>query len=170
MGTQLTIAAAAAAAQLEALSPMVPNNKQTLIALAKKIAANFKLAPELVCALIEQESGWNCWSMRYEPEFFAKYVSSLYTNNQISATEAYARGMSWGLCQVMGEVARENGFDMRFLSALCDPETGISMGCTILAKKLEREGGDVVKGLLAYNGGGNKQYAVQVLARQDKYR
>ena len=49
--------------------------------------------------------------MRYEPAFFTKYVAPLYTNNKITATEAYARGFSWGLMQVMGQVARESGFD-----------------------------------------------------------
>jgi len=33
------------------------------------------------------------------PAFFAKYVASLYTNDKVSATEAYARGISWGLMQ-----------------------------------------------------------------------
>jgi hypothetical protein len=37
--------------------------------------------------------------MRYEPAFFAKYVAHLFTktNNKITASEAYARGFSWGL-------------------------------------------------------------------------
>src|SRR5579871_6596982 len=95
------------------------------------------LDPSLVCAVIEQESAWNPWAMRYEPAFFAKYVASLYTNNKVSASEAYARGFSWGLMQVMGQVARENGFADRFLSGLCDPATGMEFGCRVLRKKLD---------------------------------
>ena len=92
-----------------------------LIALAGKAADAQLLDPALVCAVVEQESAWNPWAMRYEPLFFSKYVAGLYTNNKISATEAYARGFSWGLMQVMGQVAREAGFDSLFLAALCDP-------------------------------------------------
>jgi soluble lytic murein transglycosylase-like protein len=149
---------------------MPPTDKQALILLAKRVAGNFKLDPALVCAVIEQESNWNPWAMRYEPMFFAKYVAMQYTNGKITATEAYARGMSWGLMQVMGQVAREVGFDMSFLSALCDPEAGISIGCAHLARKLDANQGDLVKGLLAWNGGGNPSYATQVLARVSRYQ
>ena len=143
--------------------------KQSLIVLAKKVAGNFKLEPALVCGVAEQESAWNPWAMRYEPAFMAKYVAPLYATNKIGATEAYARSISWGLMQVMGQVARENGVDLQFLSGLCDPEAGLSIGCAVLAKKIDREGGDVVKGLLAWNGGANALYAAQVLARKPKY-
>src|SRR5712692_5955899 len=94
-----------------------------LVTLARPAAAQ-SLDPALVCAVVEQESAWNPWAIRYEPLFFAKYVASLYTNNKVSASEAYARGFSWGLMQVMGQVARETGFDALFLSTLCDPEQG----------------------------------------------
>jgi soluble lytic murein transglycosylase-like protein len=89
-----------------------------LLAVAHKAAALQSLDPALVCAVVEQESGWNTWAMRYEPAFFTKYVAPLYTNNKIAATEAWARGFSWGLMQVMGQVARESGFDALLLSAI----------------------------------------------------
>jgi len=66
-----------------------------LMELARR-AARRRLDPALVCAVVEQESNWNPWAMRYEPLFFAKYVAPLYTNNKVGATEAYARGISWG--------------------------------------------------------------------------
>jgi len=140
-----------------------------LVALARRAAMVQSLDASLVCAVVAQESAWNPWAMRYEPAFFSKYVASLYTNNKVSASEAYARGFSWGLMQVMGQVARENGFDVPFLSALCDPEIGLVMGCRILRKKLDAMGGDVARGLLAWNGGGNSAYAAQVLARRGQY-
>ena len=140
-----------------------------LIVLARKAAAAQSLDPALVCAVVEQESAWNPWAMRYEPLFFAKYVASLYTNNKISASEAYARGFSWGLMQVMGQVARETGFDALFLSALCDPEQGLAIGCKVLRKKIDAMSGDTTRGLLAWNGGGNPAYAAQVLARKPHY-
>ncbi|HWZ96920.1 MAG TPA: lytic transglycosylase domain-containing protein [Candidatus Dormibacteraeota bacterium] len=140
-----------------------------LVSLACTLAQAHGLEPSLVCAVIEQESSWNTWAIRYEPAFFAKYVASLYTNNKVSATEAYARGMSWGLMQVMGQVARENGFAERFLSGLCDPAAGIEYGCRVLRKKLDSAKGDTQKALLSWNGGGNPNYAVEVLARRGSY-
>ena len=140
-----------------------------LLVLARKAAAGQSLDPGLVCAVVEQESGWNSWAMRYEPAFFSKYVASLYTNNKVSATEAYARGFSWGLMQVMGQVARETGFDALFLSALCDPEQGLAVGCKVLRKKFDAMAGDNTRALLAWNGGANLTYAAQVLARRAHY-
>ena len=140
-----------------------------LIALAARAAAAQKLDAPLVCAVIEQESSWNPWALRYEPAFFAKYVAPLYTTNKVSASEAYARGFSWGLMQVMGQVAREFGFDAPFLSALCEPEQGIAVGCKVLRRKLDAMAGDLTRGLLAWNGGANSQYAAQVLARRTHY-
>jgi soluble lytic murein transglycosylase-like protein len=140
-----------------------------LLLLARKAATAQSLDPSLVCAVIEQESGWNPWAIRYEPLFFSKYVASLYTNNKISATEAYARGFSWGLMQVMGQVARETGFDALFLSALCDPEQGLAIGCKVLRKKFDAMAGDTTRALLAWNGGANSTYAAQVIARRAHY-
>ena len=140
-----------------------------LVALARKAAAAQSLDPALVCAVVEQESSWNPWAMRYEPAFFAKYVAHLYTNNKITASEAYARGFSWGLMQVMGQAAREMGYDGTFLSATCDPEQGLAIGCKLLRKKLDAMDGDATRGLLAWNGGGNPAYPAQVLARRAHY-
>jgi soluble lytic murein transglycosylase-like protein len=141
-----------------------------LIALAKRTAISFALDPALVCAIVEQESAWNTWATRYEPAFFAKYVAPLYTNNKISASEAYARGFSWGLMQVMGQVARENFFDAPFLATLCDPTEGLAIGCKVLRKKLDASNGDTTRTLLAWNGGGNPAYPAQVLARRSGYQ
>jgi soluble lytic murein transglycosylase-like protein len=140
-----------------------------LVTLARKAAAAQSLDPALVCAVVEQESAWSPWAMRYEPAFFTKYVASLYTNNKVTASEAYARGFSWGLMQVMGQVAREAGFDALFLSALCDPEQGLAVGCKILRKKFDAMAGDSTRALLAWNGGANALYAAQVFARRAHY-
>jgi soluble lytic murein transglycosylase-like protein len=145
------------------------NDTSSLRELARTIALSQGLDPVLVMAVVEQESMWNPWAMRYEPEFMAKYVEPLYTNNKISASEAYARAFSWGLMQVMGQVAREQGYDRPFLSSLCDPEQGLTVGCQVLKKKLAMAGGDLVRGLLYWNGGANPLYPEQVLARRSHY-
>jgi len=141
-----------------------------LMAMAARAAEAEGLDAAVVCAVVEQESGWNTWAIRYEPLFFAKYVAPLYTNNKVGATEAYARGFSWGLMQVMGQTAREMGLNSLHLSMLCDPAVGLSTGCKILRKKLETAGGNLHKALLAWNGGGNPDYADEVVARVARYR
>ena len=118
-----------------------------LLDLARKAADAEGLDPAVVCAVVEQESAWNTWAMRYEPLFFAKYVAPLYTNNKVGATEAYARGFSWGLMQVMGQTARETGVNSLHLSALCDPAIGLAVGCKILRKKLDAAGGELPQSL-----------------------
>jgi soluble lytic murein transglycosylase-like protein len=46
-----------------------------IIELARTIAAAHTLDPALVCAVIEQESAWNPWAVRYEPGFLSRYVA-----------------------------------------------------------------------------------------------
>ena len=95
------------------------------------------LWPDLVCAIIEQESAWNPWALRYEPSFYAKYIAPRMATGAIaSATEAHARAFSWGLMQVMGQVAREHGFTGASLAALCEPVTAVDIGCRVFAAKL----------------------------------
>jgi Transglycosylase SLT domain len=153
-------------------------NRDELIALARQAAIAHQLPPETVCGICEQESSWRPWAIRYEQDFFARYVAPLFTNNKIvtlpgsggSATEAYARGMSWGLMQVIGQTARESGFTGPFLSELCDPHVGLEFGCRVLASKLGRAHGDVAGALLLWNGGGNPNYPGEVLKLAEKYK
>lgn len=144
----------------------VASSTLTLQNLAKEVAGKYALDPALVCAIVEQESGWNPWAIRYEPAFYAHYVMP---QRGLSATEAYARAFSWGLMQIMGEVAREEGFHGD-LPSLCDPETGLDAGCNHFKRKLVSADNDVGKALQLWNGGGNSLYSTQVLARVAHYR
>jgi soluble lytic murein transglycosylase-like protein len=74
-----------------------------------------------------------------------------------------------GLDASDGQVAREAGFNGPFLSALCDPEQSLAVGCRVLRKKFDAMGGDCTRALLAWNGGGNAEYPVQVMARRAHY-
>ncbi len=140
-----------------------------IIDLARRIASTHDLDPALVCAVIEQESAWNPWAVRYEPAFLSRYVAPLYTAGKFSATEAYTRAMSWGLMQVLGQVARESGFAEPSLAELCEPTLGVEWGCKILATRLARAHGDVEAALLAWNGGANPDYPTEVLGRTKNY-
>lgn len=143
---------------------MVPTAE--FIALTRAIASTHELDPALVCAVVEQESAWDSHAMRYEPGFRARYVAPL----RLPPTEEIARSISWGLLQVMGQVAREHGFEEKFLSVLCDPAAGLQIGCMVLAAKLAAAAGNVPRGLALWNGGANSDYAAQVLARVARYR
>ena len=136
------------------------------LALAGKYAAKYSLDPAIVAAVCEQESGWNPWAVRYEPAFFERYVSPL---NLADPTEAYARAFSFGLMQVMGQVARERGFQGRSLTQLCDPDIGVDVGCKKLQQCFAAKPDDPEAALLMYNGGGNAFYGKQVLARVAHY-
>jgi len=164
-----------------------------LIALAGAAAAKHALdfsfsvesqtytAGALVCAIVEQESAWEAHAIRYEPAFRTRYVAPL----GLSPTEEIARSISWGLMQVMGQVAREHGFNGKFLSALCEPEAGLDIGCAVLASKLAAAKGQgialgenssarvsdaavIARMLQLWNGGANPDYAAQVFARLPK--
>ena len=137
-----------------------------LIALARQEAAEHQLYPELVCAICEQESAWNPWAVRFEPNFYDLYVAPLARAGKLAGeTEARLRACSWGLMQVMGQTERGHGFYGRFLVELCDPGVGLEIGCRILAARLAAAEGNVTRALLLWNGGGNPDYPAQVLAR-----
>ena len=120
--------------------------RESLIPLAHKCAEAAGLEPSVVCAIIEQESSWNTWAVRFEPEFERRYIHPALQT--APTTEELCLAVSWGLMQVMGKTAREHGFNGRFLNALCDPETGISIGCAVFAAKLVKAKGVLERALL----------------------
>jgi hypothetical protein len=140
-----------------------------LVLLARQIAIAHSLPPEIILGIIERESNWDEWSIRFEPGFLAKYVNPLYLAGKFTATEAYARSFSWGLMQLMGEDARENGFQGP-LPQLCDPATGIEYGCREFGKIFKATNGDINSALERWNGGSNPLYASEVMTLAVTYR
>jgi len=147
-----------------------------LLALAHDAARAHALWPELVCAVIEQESSWDHWAARYEPAFYARYIEPQLARRDAAShaadltdTEARMRAFSWGLMQVMGQAAREHGFAGNSLAELCDPARGLDIGCRILAAKIAAAEGNVARALLLWNGGASPNYADAVLARTHRY-
>jgi soluble lytic murein transglycosylase-like protein len=143
---------------------MMPPDPQ-LVAQAKFQALQVSLDPVLVCAVVEQESLWNQYALRAEPAFDEKYEKPLH----LTATEEWARSMSWGLMQIMGESAREVGYAGAF-PMLCAANVGLRVGCQFLALKLKEASGDVDKALLLWNGGGDAEYPAKVRARMVNYQ
>ena len=147
--------------------------KDELVTLAKAKAREHVLDPALFCALVETESGWKPWAARYEPGFKKRYIDPIESIERFGsisyATEREHRATSFGLCQVMGQVARELGCKLHSLVQLCDPETGLEYGAKRLKKALDRKGGNVREALLNYNGGSEKTYPDIVLEKVKNY-
>lgn len=136
-----------------------------LVHIAKAVAAKHSLDPTLVCAVCEHESSWEPNAVRLEQGFYQHYIKPL----KLRPSESILRSCSFGLMQILGEVARELGFDGDF-DALSDPETGIEYGCRKLAKCVASHPNDTVGALLAYNGGADQHYPDMVLPLMEKYR
>ena len=108
-----------------------------LALLINDAATRHGLPPSLVAAMAQVESEGNPWATRYEPGFYTRYVEKNPDVKAVSPcsldTERRLRATSFGLLQVMGQVARERGFKGAYLTQLCDPATGLDIGCKHLA-------------------------------------
>lgn len=143
-------------------------NLDVLIAMAVAEAARQTLDSSLVCAIIERESSWDEYAMRFEPAFYSRYVAARFPKGQ--CTESVHLATSFGLMQLMGLCAREIGFPGDLpVGWLLKPEFNIEFGCKLLRQKLTKAGGNISQALLYWNGGANKDYPVQVLRLQAKY-
>jgi len=121
--------------------------------------------PNIIAAICKVESNFDIWANRFEPAFLRKYVP---TEPKIfgavtRATERQGRAFSWGLMQIMGQVAREKGFKGVFLTELCEPLENLKWGIKHWKYCLKIRKGDIQKALLRWNGGGNPHYPFKVL-------
>jgi hypothetical protein len=153
------------------------------------MGVTFSLEPELVLAVIWQESGgiqaaWNpeqryrwFWNVRTNAPF--RRVTDAENMSEYPPTdfpslagdpdqEWWGQQASWGLMQPMGAVARECGMKNKYVGdLLIFPELNIQIGCTHLSRKLKQAGGDVRGALLRYNGGGNQKYDDEVTEKYE---
>ena len=132
------------------------------------------LDAQLIAAVIQQESSGNTFAVRYEPEFYKRYIQTK-TKNSLGGhwprlateeTERRFRTSSFGLMQMMGQVAREQGFKGEFLTELCDPAINLDLCCRFLKSLIDKTG-STERGLLRYNGGGDADYAKKVFRHID---
>lgn len=122
------------------------------------VAPKHSLPQQLVAAIVQVESGGDRFALRCEPAYgylwnvdanrpytVRAWISSARrapsdfpTPRGISRdTEWIGQQSSWGLMQVMGAVAREQGHTGHF-PALCDPLEGLNAGCRHLARLRDR--------------------------------
>lgn len=128
------------------------------------------LNPSLVEAVISVESGGDTWASRFEPgwKWYLNPIKWAKITRRSKATEVVHQATSWGLMQIMGTVAREEGYKGS-LPALCIPERGLEYGCRKLKKLLDKHI-EIEKALSAWNTGRpntkvGKQYAAKVISR-----
>lgn len=138
----------------------------------------YDLPAGVLDAVIAQESAGNPDAYRFEPGFYEHYIKGVNPAQlgghwpiEVSAdTERFARSFSWGLMQVMGQVAREMGFaGSSFATFARCPEIGVDFGARHLKAMLNRYG-SLPDALSAYNAGhpisGNVQsYVNPILER-----
>jgi soluble lytic murein transglycosylase-like protein len=153
------------------------------------------LEPGFVGAIVRVESGGDRYALRAEPRY--RYLWDVARNRpfrQLAADEIAsaaappdfpclaggrdqewsAQRASWGLVQIMGAVAREEGFVGPYLPELCEPATNLTVGCRHLRALLQWAAWDVARAAAAYNAGKGgvasavgQQYAAKVLAARD---
>lgn len=114
--------------------------------------------PELVQALIDIESSGNPYAIRFEPHFYKELLNKsiqTFSSDCTVDTERVMRATSWGLMQIMGETARNLGFDNKFLSELIEPGINLKYGCLYLARStaINRKQYGIKGGIAAYNAG-----------------
>lgn len=152
----------------------IPQKTERIGPHIRLIALRSDLDPVLVAAIIWQESKGDPFAVRYEDNFFLNYLRGKNRKKLpgfwppesvcTEATELRLRATSFGLMQIMGETAREAGFELPYLTCLCDPVINLTVGCQIFAGILKKKDGDTRKALLKWNGGSNKSYPSEVLA------
>ena len=86
----------------------------------KEKALKYGIDPDLIEAFCLVESSDDPDAERFEPDFKKRYIDYMKLDNE----EAEGRATSYGLMQIMGQVARELGFKGQF-SELFTPEIGL---------------------------------------------
>jgi hypothetical protein len=94
------------------------------------IAKQLNIDPVMVEAIVMTESGGLPHKVRFEPAWKYLYkVDEFAKSLNITAdTERTLQSCSWGLMQIMGSVARENGFT-KDMPILCEVESKLFYGC-----------------------------------------
>lgn len=118
-----------------------------------RAASRYAINPIWIKSIIMQESRWKQYALRYEPEYpyLVKPEELAHKYGITEATETQSQKMSWGLGQIMGALAREQGH-IGPMGELFEPSVNIdhvAMRLSYLKKHSETED-DV---FASYNGG-----------------
>lgn len=171
---------------------MTPVTQSLIGATAQELG----LQPSLIAAVIQVESAGDTYAYNPEPRYRwfwdvrlnrpfrkvtdAELVSEIPPSDFYDVrgwhgadadAEWWAQQASFGLMQVMGAVAREEGFAAKSLLELCDPAAGLLVGARHLRRLVLWADGHLEYALGAYNAGkghaaapAGVAYAAKVLA------
>lgn len=157
---------------------MTASIRTQYVGLLTKEAANQGVDPKLADSIIQVESGWDPWAMRFEPNFtsFIDQAKFAALNGITIETEKICQRSSWGLGQIMGQTARWLKYQGP-ISQLCEPETGI-LYCLKYLAELATRLSRIEDMAAAYNAGGvkfdadgkykNQVYVDRVMSRYGK--
>lgn len=98
------------------------------------VGKKYQVPLELIKAICHMESNWDPYAARFESKWSYFHLPVTFAQKlRISVdTERTFQSTSWGLMQVMGTVAREQGFNGH-LNSLHRPELGLLYGAKKLA-------------------------------------
>jgi len=145
--------------------------------LINRYCIQYKLRPDIVGGLIMQESSAMPLATRFEPGFKRKYLDGKRLGYFIPDStrvpleyEVLQRATSFGLCQIIGEVARQYGIRSTWLTIIYEPSVNIELCCRILSRNLGdmRDEAAYRKALLRYNGGGDPEYPDKIFKRIER--
>ena len=132
--------------------------------LINEIALPMKLRPDIVAAIVLQESNGNTFAWRWEEAFWEKHLKNAKREELAGfvppagslpslVDERLQRSCSYGLMQVLGDTARWCGkVTAPFIGVLHDPKFGIQIGSRVLQFYLAKSKGDYDRALKYYNG------------------
>ncbi len=113
--------------------------RNVIVPSVKQFASKYGVDFNLLDAIIQVESDYQIYAVRFEPECQYKLSPDKYarSNNTTEITELTLQRCSWGLCQIMGFKAREMYFSGP-LPSLCDLEINLDLGAKILRETMKR--------------------------------
>lgn len=153
---------------LEAARDSIQAVQAVMLPFRKEIEAAARehdLPASLVAAVIQEESRFEQWAARTEPHYKRRSIvrsgarahSKRWRGMPSIDTELDDRSRSIGLMQVMGQVAREQGYAEQYLSSMHLPVNALRQGCKHLKMLLARYRGDTLSAISAYNQGNNRK-------------
>ncbi len=112
-------------------------------------AEEFGIDPDLITAFVIVESSGNPRATRYEANFYKHYIVPMGIKD---SAEAMGRATSYGLMQIMGQVAREKGFKGKF-EELFDPATNLFWCLKHLKGFIKKYAPNLDDAIASYNAG-----------------
>lgn len=118
--------------------------------LIRQVSTTYGIRYTTLEAMVLVESSGDPFAFRYEPAFYQHYIK----DNPTAKARQYGplAACSYGLLQIMLEVAYEEGYTER-PEGLFVPRIGLAFGAKHFAGLLRWADGDEDRALAAYNGG-----------------